>query len=706
MKKLYLLLLAFVAMVTTANAGVINLVSQDYESGDVASWGWTSPNLAGGMAIAGDDFGKFFQFSLGSNNGRSCYVLWGESVFADNIPEAKYHIEFEWCYATAANNQFGTEFALFSGEKPKQNNGVNHDKDNTLFSITESADNHNLFFINGDTQNTMAVETGAWYSIFIDVDTIARTVDYKITSQIDATDVKAEGTRTFSEGTNMLASGLNIYAARYSSVLQLDNLKVQVITEQDFANVPSVALTGVNGTERTYTIAFLEGETLHVKGTNGQEQELEYSDCDGSYQYTTSTSGTIEVWTTSGEATSEKVTAEVECVLFQLPAAVATITNASKGFAKEYTITVDNSEVPTKPQIFIAYEFKSGDKVIQKAEDQLNGVKVNVEDKGILTIQTIAPGFGTTIVNVENNQAFAIKNDIDFQHMTGAELTEKGFEAMEDLDSETTSGETNWTGRMRMYYQVDSGEKDDDQNTIWTNVPVYGPTTQNYEAIKRYQYLQSKLNEETAATLFAPMYLWHDSVNVSPSITKYYENGQPKTDHLNHVGGSTNVKMYEGIGMCFSGNLGDGGDFYINESMTYAAIVINNVTMGVDGLTDEDFIIVSKIDNYGGGSIHPQFPIGTEPEAAIAAYKAAHLGGVNEVHTGLETFQLYRVDTALSRVLVLTPDNNPAGIDEMNYNKVVSDHNAPVYNMNGVRMNMNSLNKGVYVKQGKKFVIK
>lgn len=705
MKKFYLLLTAFVAMVTGANAGIINLVSQDYESGDVASWNWTSPNLAGGMAIAGDDYGKFFQFSLGSNNGRNCYTVWGEDVFTDKLKEGKYHIEFEWSYATLANNQFGTEFALFSGTKPA-NNAVINANENTLFSITESADNHNLFFINGNTETTFAVEAGAWYSIFIDVDTLAHELSYQITSQINSSDVKAEGKRSFAAGTNMLISGLNIYAARYYSVLQMDNLKVQVITEQDFANVPSVALTGVNGTERTYTIAFLDGETLHVKGTDGQEQEIEYSDCDGSYQYTTSTSGTLEVWTTSGEATSEKATAEVECVLFQLPAAVATITNASKGFAKEYTITVDNSEVPTKPQIYIAYEYKSGDKVIQKAEDQLNGVKVNVEDKGILTIQTIAPGFGTTTVNVENNQAFDIKHDIDFQHMTGAELTEKGFVAMDDLDSETTSGESNWTARMRMYYQVDSGEKDDDQNTIWTNVPVYGPTTQNYEAIKRYQYLQSKLTEETAASLFAPMYLWHDSVNVSPSITKYYEGGQPKTDHLGHVGGSTNVKMYEGIGMCFSGNLGDGGDFYTVETMTYAAIAINDVTMGVDGLTDEDFIIVSKINNYGGGSVHPQFPIGTEPETAIAAYKAAHLGGVNEVHTGLETFQLYRVDTALNRVLVLTPSNDPNGIDNMNYNKVVSDHNAPVYNVNGIRVNMNNLKKGVYVKQGKKFVIK
>ena len=82
-----------------------------------------------------------------------------------------------------------------------------------------------------------------------------------------------------------------------------------------------------------------------------------------------------------------------------------------------------------------------------------------------------------------------------------------------------------------------------------------------------------------------------------------------------------------------------------------------------------------------------------------------HLGAINSTCKGTETFTLYRVDTALNRVLVLSPKNG-TGIDNLNYNKVVSDHNAPVYNLNGVQVNPNALTKGIYVKQGKKFVVK
>ena len=42
----------------------------------------------------------------------------------------------------------------------------------------------------------------------------------------------------------------------------------------------------------------------------------------------------------------------------------------------------------------------------------------------------------------------------------------------------------------------------------------------------------------------------------------------------------------------------------------------------------------------------------------------------------------------------------------MNTGVVVSDHNAPIYNINGVQVNPNNLQKGIYVKQGKKFIVR
>jgi len=60
----------------------------------------------------------------------------------------------------------------------------------------------------------------------------------------------------------------------------------------------------------------------------------------------------------------------------------------------------------------------------------------------------------------------------------------------------------------------------------------------------------------------------------------------------------------------------------------------------------------------------------------------------------------------LARVLILREKSKITGIVELPYNKIVSDHNAPIYNLNGVQVDAKSLKKGVYVKQGKKFVVR
>lgn len=701
-------------LTVTANAGTKNLVKMDFESGDPASLGWKSANLAGGMSITGDEFGNYFQFSLGSNNGRSCYNTWGSEIFTDQLAEGKYHIEFEWAYATPANNQFGTEIAIYNAAcNAITSNGNINANENTLFSVTESADNHELFFINGDTNNTFAVSGGAWFKVLLDVDVTARKIEWRIVDQLTGETEFAAGTREFAEGTDMLAAGIKIYNARYLSVVQIDNLKVQVITSYDIANNPSVALTGVFNEQRTYSIAFQEEEVLHLKGTDGTETEVMYGDTEGGvYKYTTTTSGTLEAWTTSGTATSEKVSVVVECVTIQLPQASAAITNASVGFAKEYTITVSNEDVPTKPTLYIAYEYKDENgNVVKSAEEKFSGEKVSVDSKGTLTVTVVAQGFANSVVSINNDTEFEQKYLIDFQHMTVDDLTAKGFEDKGTLDAASGGGESTWTSGQRLYYRIATGETDDDGNPTWTNYPVYGASEAGLTPIQRYRFLQSKLTQEVAHTMFAPLYTWY--YNDGVVATSCDENGEPLTsdsaqpkgsDNMVHaIGGSVNVQLFIGVGFVFPGVQGD-AENYDPAGAGYGNIRVNNAVLGVDGLTDDEFIIVSKIGSYGGSSNHGDYPVGTDPETAKADWLSKDLGGYAEVYTGLQTFQLYRIDTAISRVTVLTPKNG-TGIEEIT-NKVISDQNAPVYNINGVKMNPNALQKGIYIKQGKKFIVK
>ena len=696
-----------------ANAGTKNLVKMDFESGDPASLGWTSPNLAAGMSITGDEYGNYFQFSLGNSNGRSCYNVWGANIFTDQIAEGTYHLEFEWSYATPANNQFGTEISIFSGEKPAGNNKTLNAEANTLFSVTESADNHELFFINGDATNTFAVSGGAWFKVLLDVDVNNRKINWRIVDQLTGETEFAAGTREFAEGTDMLAAGMNIYNSRYLSVVQIDNLKVQVITSYDIANEPSVALTGVNNEERTYSIAFQEEEVLHVKGTDGTEIEVLYGDTEGGvYKYVTTTSGTLEAWTTSGTATSEKVTVQVECVIIQLPQATVAITNASVGFAKEYTISVSNEDVPTKPTLYVAYQYKDENgNVVKEAEEKFSGEKVSVDGKGTLTVTVVAQGFGQSVMSEVNDTEFELKHLIDFQHMTIDELTAKGFEDKGALDAASGGGESTWTSGQRLYYRIATGETDEDGNPTWTNYPVYGASEAGLTPIQRYRFLQSKLTQEVAHSMFAPLYTWY--YNDGVVATSCDENGEPLTSDseqpknsgnvVHAIGGSVNVQVFIGVGFVFPGVQGD-AENYDPAGAGYGNIRVANATLGVDGLTDDEFIIVSKVGGYGNTANHGDYAAGTDPDAAKADWLAQDMGATKEVYTGLETFQLYRIDTAISRVTVLTPKNG-TGIEEIS-NKVVSDHNAPIYNLNGVMMDSNSLQKGIYIKQGKKFVVK
>ncbi|MCR5711857.1 MAG: hypothetical protein K6G46_05315 [Prevotella sp.] len=345
------------------------------------------------------------------------------------------------------------------------------------------------------------------------------------------------------------------------------------------------------------------------------------------------------------------------------------------------------------------FKFKSEDGSSDFTLDNQNsGAEVAVSAKGTLTIVTKALGYAEGGTSVVNDIEYTVKHDIDFQHLTGDDLIAKGFAKVDDLNESKTSGESNWTGRRRMYYRIATGETDGEGNPTYSTHVVYGPSgdiegaVEGAEPIQRYKFYQSKLDKTTASTLFAPLYTWWREAGNSGLSQADYE-----------AAGTTNLKMYLGIGLVHSGVLGD-DETYDPAGAGYGNIRLNNTTLGVNGLTDDDLIVVAKIDNYGGGSLHPDFEAGTDVAAAREQYKASHLGAVMSTFKGTETFQLFRVDTALSRILVLSP--GATGIETINYNKVVSDQNAPVYNLNGVRVNPNTLKKGVYVKQGKKFIVR
>ena len=730
MRKFYLLFAAMFAYSVVATAGIKNLFKQDFETVSTpADAGWTSPNLAGGMKIVSTEEGGWFEFDLGGNNNRNAVMNWNpaEGTIFDGQDVKKYTVKFQWglvahpkSNGTAKNTQFSSEIAVLSPHNyvpseteaaagVKATNSINNGQyamadSLRLFSITQlkgawqAADATkeppveqtpywedendlsnfaNVFFIDGDTENRVELDEDKWYDITLTVDVEARTTKYEIAT-LDG-EVLKEGEGKIAANCDPYAKGINVLLGRYYSIADIDEVKVQVETEGDYANVPSIALTGVNMSERSYLIFFEEGEILHVKGTDGKEDTATESP----YEYKTETSGKLDAWTESGSALSEHAILDVDANPITLPEAVVDITKVNAGYVKTYKMTVDNSKVPTQPTITLTYEYNG-----KASEGEVpSGSILDVTEKGVLKVTTHAFGFVESTIEVANDTEFAVDASVDFQHMEEAKLTELGFAEIDPLQSSTMSGETNWTGRGRLWFGIENGETADDGSAKYDKYVVYGAegASEVVEPIRRFTIAPAALTKEAAYKMFAPVYTW------------YTGQDDPAVADGTDVGG---MKMNYGIGLINDGI--KGGQEPGKEKINYA-----NAPMGVDGLTDNDYYIAYVISDYGTSSKHPVYAQGTKPADGKALYKAENLGdGTNvQVKRGTETLSLYRIDTAIARIDVFKAQGQ-SGIETLPYNQIVSDHNAPIYNLNGVQMNPNTLKKGVYVKQGKKFVIK
>ena len=716
MRKFYLLFAALFACSLVANAGVKNLFKQDFEIASTPQEaGWTSPNLAGNMSLYSDELGRLFQFSLGANNNRNAvmnfnYGLEDGATIFDGQDLKKYTVSFTWGLVKNPEStgkpqdvQYSSEIAVLTPsvatsdvEGWKITTGINNGQyaandSLRLFALTQlkgaysdtneywadNTDNSNYifdFYINGDQNNKVTLEQGGYYDITINVDVEARTAAYEIYSQNQG-ETLATGTYTIPEYASVYAKGINVLLGRYNSVAHIDDVKVQTETEGDYANVPTIAWTGVDMTKRMYKIFFEDGEILHVKKTDGSED----TSVESPYDYETETSGTLEAWTESGTATSEHVTIDVVAEVIALPAAKIDITKVNSGYVKSLQMTVDNSEVPTRPAITLTWEYSNGDK---SNGEVASGAIYEASEKGTLTVTTFAYGFGSTTTTFENNTEFAVDNTIDFQHMTDADLAAKGFTEIDPLQDAKMSGETNWTGRKRLWFGIENGELNDDGSAKYDTYVVYGPegASEVVEPIRRFTLPAAGMTQEATSTIFAPFYTW------------YTGQADPAVADGSDVAG---LKMNMGIGLINIGCKADG------SSINYP-----NGTVGISGLTDNDYYILYIISDYGSSSKHPIYPQGTKPADGKALYKAENLGdGTNvQVKRGTETFDLYRIDTAIARVDIF----KAVGIDgiEEIASEVVSDPNAPVYNLNGVRVNANTLQKGIYVKQGKKFIVR
>ncbi|MDE5850379.1 MAG: Ig-like domain-containing protein [Muribaculaceae bacterium] len=619
------------------------LYSENYEtSTDVSDTGWSTPN--GTLSLYSSDTGKCINLYQGGGSGsRSFSVTWGENCYKDKdgnslLDDGVYYMSFDFCYTAFSNNKYDGCLDVFTNHAQKENNqayrmpwrsdGKGGVWENFIFDMSQDNENKspNKFFVNAATQktenedNTVSYSIPAenpftltkdnWYSVTLAVNTNSRTVEYTVQNLEKGKEAdNISGTRLVPEVNpdgseiSMYAQGLYVLAARAATNLRIDNIKIYCESDDVVANPPSITLSSIGKDSkgvidlkfRSYNITFLESETLHVTGTDGSTKDIKYSECNGSYIYETSTSGTLTVWTSIGNTKSEEVYEEIDCTPIILPEATVSITSISEGYGKTYSFSASNANVLLKPEISFSYVFtgKSG----KKSEG--TGDKVTVTEEGTLAVTTLAAGYQSTTTQVENNGFFALKKKWDFARMTDDEITNAGFPEYTKLNSNASSGFDQWTGRKRLYYK-NSG----------STVYPFGFVSSSSSNVLYHSTIGSDTNV-AGKELF-------------PGITVY---------------AGHNVRYMKHIGMVNDETVGG-----------------NDKNIDVLYLDENDIVVINKISGYGNDSNHPECATDEEYYAQLSGvdtfYKASE--GTLNSETGKYTVScpVYRIDTAATSVTV------------------------------------------------------
>lgn len=676
MKRIYLLLAVLISIAFNAQASIRNLLKMDFESGTTVPEGWHAPTNESWLKVTNDGYSNLLAFAPGVTNDRSCYLWWGQDL-VNGAGTTSYTVQFDFSANAWGNNHTSSEFAVVScaAENTLKKTALNanyRSKDaNWLFDLTQlgadaggnaaAASGDQVFAVNGDSVNTVTLTAGAFYTVTLSVDTVARTVDYSIGTATGNS--VTQGTYQLPDGVSPIASGIDCLAARYSADHRFDNISVSYETATDYANTPSVTMTNINNHQRLYQISFLEGEVLHYTFNGGSEQTVTYDETpngDGVYVWSNNPnydpnneglvedpceSGTLEAWTTSGDATSDKVTTEVSNEIVPVVAASTKIVNVSEGYGKTYQLIADNSDVPLKPKLFISYTFtpsEGGD--VLTGSDLGTNSEVTVPSKGTLELTTSAFGYGSTKTTVENNIKYTMSADYNFAHWTDADAAAAGF----------TAASSNVTGKFADYGRYFGYNAADSSKIVYNEIP----------------YFVKKSSQFTDAVLADPVVF-----TAVPSV---------------------NVNLYKGIGIVLDGKKGDDG----------SGSWISSLYLKVNGVKDDDIVLFSQSGDYGKTSLHPLVN-------SLDEYLASDNAPVTDVITGADLtngdgFALYRISNALHRIVVMSAGTaDPTGISTVTTAAEALNANAPVYTLTGMRISsLATAPAGIYIQNGKKFIKK
>ena len=544
------------------------------------------------------------------------------------------------------------------GEKPAAANG-----DYTIW-INEEPTAKNDW--NQTTEETLTLSSQKTYKFAVVINTAAKTATYSIADE-EGTVLKT-GVHNYTCEENR--AGIFVFGMNGTSTHQLSNIGLSYEAEGPFANEPTSELISVMKTERDYYVNFSEGETLHwiqlgdaedvISGqtyNDGEEYAFAYENADDNSDFNSgdgeclgnkiiycTVSGNLKMWTTldSNGAKSDDVVVPVVCEDVVMPTPKATISNVSEGYAKEYTLTADNSETLLKPTVTIHYTVKDASGNKTKEGDVLTGEKININDKGSLEIyswdQKNPEEYYTKsdVVTVENNAEYEVATSTNYALTKDECSTAKtGFTVSEIVDN---ANKSHWD---RAYSTQKYGYNENGEASIYADGTDYAWVKEGWgfydmSEIGTDNAKWNALVPDDPTTAFAPL---------APT--------EAFTGNSKYDASAWNIFPLEGI-------------VYYNTAINYATLTLDPKYTSDDANKPNFYVVHTR-----GGYDRPD-------KGDCNVYTVCVAG---------EDYSLFRYDTALCDVKVMTYKGfvpGTTGISTVNANETSAPAVKKVVTKNGV----------------------
>ena len=520
-----------------------------------------------------------------------------------------------------------------------------------------------------EESETATLNVGVKYSFAVEINVAEKTATYTISDE---------------EG-NVVKTGVHNYVCEENragiwvmstnsanSVIQLSNMGLSYKAEGPFAVEPSVDLLAAIGAQRAYYVDFSEGHTLHwIQMGNaedafgnayadGEEYTVGYGDANDTREFEQNAeeyfgkkiiyctkSGDLKVWTSLDDdeaKVSDEIITPVVCETIAMPVPVAKITNVEAGYGKEYTITADNSSTLLQPVVTIKCIVKNASGSVIEEKDILSGEKVKFTDAGSIEMYSFdgthpqewyAPSEKVTITN---NAEYVVAEDKSYI-MTYDEIN-AGLSGWDKVELVDAAGKSHWD---RIMSSEKRGYKADGTNEVYVE-----DNAASYVSVKEGHgiFADTDCGTENARwNVLCPNDVYTCALPLIPS--------------------EENAALYKVF-----------NDHYAWCMMPFEGLVYYDVNTKVDG----DCAVRS---NYLNMHLDPQY---TSDDASKPNFFIVNkTGGYNrpdkgdctssEVVVAGETFKLYRYDTAISSVKVMTYKGfvpGSAGISSINGEETVA----------------------------------